>query len=287
MNTTPATTDALFDIPADAPAAPVKAHPKMTAWSSDLVRTLGVIWRVIQKRNPEVPDVVITIASGAGLNSLTLGHFAHSSWQNGVGQVHELMVGAEGLKRGAKDVVQTLLHEAAHGITRTRIQALTAAGVDAKMAEKELNDCSRQGRYHNARFAAVVQGVGLGFPEDGAKPEGYKTLGWSAARMTDETAALYAKEIAKLDEILIAHRRSIWDILAGLGGGDQVGKPQGGEGDGEGDDEGDDAKPAKTYLAAVCRCETPRRIQRIARVVFELADITCDACGSAFVEDVK
>jgi hypothetical protein len=37
------------------------------------------------------------------------------------------------------------------------------------------------------------------------------------------------------------------------------------------------------YIAAVCRCAKPRRI-RVARSVFELADITCGACAQPFAE---
>ena len=55
------------------------------------------------------------------------------------------------------------------------------------------------------------------------------------------------------------------------------------EGD-EGED-GESAKPAKTTLTAICKCALPRRIQKIARVVFEAATITCDACGEHFTED--
>ena len=269
-------TDAAMDAAAD--------HPAMSKWSADLVRTLGNVWRMIQRRNPDVPDVVITIASGTNRKGLTLGHFATNAWQNGKGKVHELMVGAEGLSRGAEDILTTLLHEAAHGVCTGRIEAAEKAG-DTN-ARKAMNDCSRQGRWHNANFRANALEIGLTYPEgtgDNGKPlrpPAYEQLGWSAATLSDESRERYARQIAEIEKILIAYRRSLWTILAGTGD-----TAQGTKGDGEEGESGDAPKAPKTYLAAICGCEKPRRIQKIARVVFEIASIHCGECGEDFRED--
>lgn len=249
--------------------APVQlTDHNMSKWSADLVRVLGNTWRMIQRRNPEVPDVVITIGIGRTRKSLTLGHFAAGSWENGNGRAHELMVGAEGLARGAEDVLCTLLHEAAHGIARSRIESAKKAG--ATTAEKDLQDTSRQGRWHNARFREIAKEIGLGYVTDESgcdcKPDSYKTLGWSAAILTDETAARYAVQIEQLRGSLIAHR---------------VGYVAGGGGDG--DDDGDDAGKVSGTVSLSCDCAKPRKI-RVSRSTAEIAAIICGECTGDFRE---
>lgn len=54
-------------------------------------------------------------------------------------------------------VLGTLLHEAAHGVASTR----------------GIKDTSRQGRYHNRRFAQLATELGIVVAPDGAR-------GWSA-----------------------------------------------------------------------------------------------------------
>jgi len=154
-----------------------------TSITERLVAALTATWRTIQDRHGDVPDVVLTLGSGtlgARRGEVTLGHFAAGRWhatepttvpepeqddqvgddQVGDDQVGdeqaneaeesgpegaaepgmaELFVGGEGLRRGAREVLATLLHEAAHGVATTR-------GV---------KDTSRQGRYHNRRFAEL------------------------------------------------------------------------------------------------------------------------------------
>src|SRR6266511_374819 len=72
---------------------------------------------------------------------LVLGHFAAHCWQVGDDDRHELLVGGEGLRRGARDVLATMLHEAGHGLA----------------AARNLKDTSRQGRYHNAKYKALAE----------------------------------------------------------------------------------------------------------------------------------
>ena len=57
----------------------------------------------------------------------------------------ELFVGGEGLSQGAESVRATLLHEAAHGLSDVR----------------QIQDTSRQGRYHNTRYKALGEELGL------------------------------------------------------------------------------------------------------------------------------
>jgi len=131
----------------------------LTTITTQLVSAFEAAWRAIQQRHPDVPEVVVTFGSGTlGMKAgqTRLGHFAAARWQHGEKQLPELFISGEGLQRGALEVLGTLLHEAAHGLAHVR----------------EIKDTSRQGRYHNAKFKALGEEVGLTLAED-------KTIGWS------------------------------------------------------------------------------------------------------------
>src|ERR1700683_1624756 len=114
--------------------------------SPRLVTALDRTWAAIMARHPDVPAVVIALGSGSGNGlRLTLGHFAVDRWQRADGRLPELFVGGEGLAKGARDVLGTLLHEAAHGVASVR----------------EIQDTSRQGRFHNTRYRALADELGL------------------------------------------------------------------------------------------------------------------------------
>ena len=187
-----------------------------------LVVALSATWRAIQQRHPDVPDVVLTIGSGtigARRGEVNLGHFAASRWfvatpeqddtkqddtaTDPEGQEHEqdeqeaagdaeqrpglaeLFVGGEGLRRGARSVLATLLHEAGHGVATVR----------------GIKDTSREGRYHNKRFRELGEELGLLIEMDGNR-------GWSGTRLPAETAALYPAELAQLADAITAYRRA-------------------------------------------------------------------------------
>src|ERR1039457_2317942 len=105
--------------------------------SPRLITALDRAWSAIRRQHPDVPEAVITFGSGSAggrARTLRLGHFAAGRWQRGDGRLPELFVGGEGLARGPRDVLGTLLHEAAHGVANAR----------------SIQDTSRQGRFHNA-----------------------------------------------------------------------------------------------------------------------------------------
>lgn len=121
-----------------------------------LVAALTVAWRGIRRHHPDVPDVVLTLGSGTlgrQRGAMKLGHFAAGRGSRGETELAELFVGGEGLRRGAVGVLGTLLHEAAHGVAHTR----------------GIKDTSRGGRYHNARFRAVGEELGLTLAMDGTR----------------------------------------------------------------------------------------------------------------------
>jgi hypothetical protein len=203
--------------------------------SPRLITALDRTWAAIQDRHPDVPRVVITLGAGSGAGALKLGHFAPGRWQRGDGRLPELFVGGEGLARGGRNVLGTLLHEGTHGVASVR----------------EIQDTSRQGRFHNARFRALAEELGLTVAKAG-------TLGWSATSVPDATAALYRGELRRLDAALVAFRHA------------ELGNGRGGR--------------ASSNNGLAARCECGRRI-RVSQTVLAAGPITCGICGSDFEAD--
>lgn len=140
-----------------------------------MVAAVEGAWSEIRVRHPEVPAAVLTTGSGAhGARLIKLGHFAASRWTLG-----EVFIGGEGLARGARPVLATLLHEAAHALAHVR----------------EVKDVSRQGRYHNQRFKALGQELGLELAYD-------RALGWSPTTLPASTARRYQTAVGRLERAL-------------------------------------------------------------------------------------
>jgi hypothetical protein len=152
--------------------------------ASLLVAALEHAWSAIRTRHPQVPEAVLVVASGSSGRRLKWGHFAAGRWQQAGNQHPEVLVGGEGLARGAREVLATLLHEAGHGLADAR----------------GIQDTSRGGRYHNRRFAALAGELGL----EVARAE---AIGWSATTLPEATAAAYAPVLAELEERLVLWRR--------------------------------------------------------------------------------
>jgi hypothetical protein len=198
-----------------------------------LTTALDHAWGAIQQHHPDVPAVVITLGAGSRARGpLRLGHFAENRWRRGEESLHELFVGGEGLARGAHDVLGTLLHEAAHGAAATR----------------GIQDTSRQGRFHNARYKALAMELGLDVAKTG-------TIGWSATTVPASTAALYHAELRHLEGALVAYRHP----EAGNGRGDRASSNNG--------------------LAARCACN---RLIRASETVLTAGPITCGLCDTNF-----
>ena len=132
-------------------------HTTTDGAASLLVAALEHTWQTIRTRHPQVPEAVLVVASGAEGKRLNLGHFAPHRWQVNGTDRHEVLVGGEGLQRGPVEVLGTLLHEAAHGLAQAR----------------GIQDTSRQGRYHNRRYATLAGELGL-------EVASVKPIGWSA-----------------------------------------------------------------------------------------------------------
>lgn len=200
--------------------------------TAPLVEAIESVWTAIQTRHEDVPEVVVTLGAGTAKQGMKLGHFAAERWMRGEDRVHELFIGGEGLQRGGAAVLGTLLHEAAHGAAQAR----------------SIQDTSRQGRFHNAKFRAIGEEFGLTLEKD-------PTIGWSVTTVPTTTASSYATEIAKLDGALVAYR--IMEL--GAAGG---------------------RKSNNNGVSASCDCG--RKI-RISRSVFDLGSISCGVCETEFV----
>ena len=210
-----------------------KAQQDVTI-SPRLITAIDRTWAAIQQLHPDVPDVVITLGAGSGGKAgLKLGHFAAGRWQRADMRLPELFIGGEGLAKGAREVLGTLLHEGAHGMASAR----------------DIQDTSRQGRFHNTRYRALAGELGLDVARAGA-------IGWSATTVPDATAALYRAELRRLDAALVAYRHA------------ELGDGRGGR--------------ASSNNGVSARCGCGRRI-RVAESVLDAGPITCGLCGSDFI----
>ena len=229
--------------------------------ASRLVIALEAVWTEIRRRHPDVPAVIVTVGAGsigARPGTLRLGHYAHARWRpatqaGDAPAVAELFIGGEGLAHGPVNVLGTLLHEAAHGIAATRA----------------IKDTSRAGAYHNQRFKALGEELGL-------QIDRHPTIGWSTTTVPAATATAYAAQVEQLRTAIVHVRES--EHQARRAG---PATPPDGTGDDTTTGPGAGARSAPTYL---CGCEPPRRL-RMAPTVYALADVLCGACGQPFTAD--
>ncbi|MFD7161717.1 hypothetical protein ACFV9C_44530 [Kribbella sp. NPDC059898] len=225
--------------------------------ASRMVEALEQVWAGIQRRHPDVPAVVVTLGAGSvGVPAgyLKLGHFAERRWvaTDDPAGMSELFVGGEGLARGAASVLATLLHEAAHGIAHVR----------------RIDDTSRQGRYHNAKYKALGEEVGLTITQT-------PPIGWSGTALAPGTTDEYVDELETLDRALVTYRHSEHEVPADPAGGDgdedetgAAGVPAAGGG-----------RPPKNGYSLTCGCK--RRI-RASAAVAEAGPILCGLCQTEF-----
>jgi hypothetical protein len=204
--------------------------PSPDGTASVLLAALEHAWQTIRQRHPQVPDAVVVVASGSEGKRLNWGHFAPHRWQVNGSDRHEVLVGGEGLHRGPLEVLGTLLHEAAHGLAQAR----------------SMQDTSRQGRYHNRRYATLARELGL-------EVASVKPIGWSATTLPEPTAAGYAGQLEELQAALVLWRRQEHRIGTGT--------------------------RSRNLLAAACACG--RRI-RVAKATLAEAPIVCGACQHPF-----
>jgi hypothetical protein len=208
--------------------------------TAGLLTALEAAWAAIRDRHPEVPAAVLIVGSGSPATAkaaMKWGHFAALRWQHGDTQLPEVLVSGEGLKRTPAEVFVTLLHEATHGLANVR----------------GIQDTSRQGRWHNKKFATLAAELGLTAAKD-------DKLGYSPCTLTDQASADYAPTITTLGAALKAYRHP--EIA-----GQSTGRTNNNNG-------------------VTAECECPRKI-RLSITAFEEGPIVCAQCGAAFLpEDI-
>lgn len=206
---------------------------------SRIVSALEDTYEAIRRHHPELPDVVIITGSGLDARGLRWGHFARDRWVDALraGRRPALFVAGERLATGAELTLQTMLHEAGHGLACVR-------GV---------KDCTRQGRYHNGRFLAISRELGLDYTHGTPDP----TIGYSAVTLTDEACRRYAVPLARLARAITLHLDNPLALL-----GDPTGGTLGGHGGRIGGARRTKGTGGGRTVRAVCACE-PARIIRL------------------------
>ncbi len=204
---------------------------------------LDTAWLAIRDRHPDVPPAVVTLGTSWDRTGRPPGAAADRGHQvtltgarwAGAGEaaLPELVVTAAALEDDEKTLLAALLHTAAHAIGDARGVSTT----------------SRQGRYHNAKYADLAREVGLIVEQN-------PTGGWSQTTLAVDTLAHYATELRELCEL----RGQL---------GDRRDEPRPGR------------RGTGAPVPALCSCSPARRI-RVSLTVFGLGGIRCDICGKTF-----
>lgn len=204
--------------------------PAETPAASRLLAILEDTWTAIRRHHGEIPPVVIIIASGTGTRQARWGHHAPARWHHTGTEHAEVMISGEGLRRTPPEVLGTLLHEAAHALASAR----------------GITDTSRQGRYHNRKYASLAAELGLEAKED-------TQFGWAVTTVPAPTAQRYQTQLAALADAMTLWREA--EHVPGT------------------------KKRDTNLVAAACPCG--RKI-RVAASTLKEAPITCEACGGCF-----
>lgn len=222
------------------------------ATGSRIITALETAWSEIQRRLPEVPDVVMITGASAQKFGDVWGYHAPEQWARAQeeGRAPELFIAGELLARGPRETLQTVMHEAAH--------ALGAA--------RGIRTTSDSGRYHNKRFAALANEIGLTAP---AKP--LKRYGFTDVTLGDAAAAEWADVIAALEGGIIAYRYDPGAVVATAGEDDEAGDAETGTGE----------KRGGQRPAAECGCAPPRRL-RLTRKQLAEGPLICGVCNERF-----
>jgi hypothetical protein len=204
--------------------------------TTPLVAALEHAWATIRQHHPEVPAAVLVVGAGTDGRRARLkyGHYSEARWQHGTMRMPEVLISGEGLARGAAATLGTLLHEAAHGLAAVR----------------GIRDTSRQNRYHNQRFRALANELGIDVAQA-------SVIGWSVTTIRPTTLGRYRDVVDALTAALVAFRTVEPTPVA--------------------------ARTASNNPLP-CRCACPRNI-RVARRVLDLGPILCGVCREPFLAE--
>lgn len=272
-------TEAVAVIPEPAPAPSLEVVPDLAVASvaeiaAGVTAALVAAWNTIRTRHPDVPEAVISMATGGRVSAVELAHFAPRRWRLREGDAvhHEVFVTAESLADGAEKVFGYLVHEATHA-------ANEACGVD---------DCSAS-QYHNKHFRKKAEELGLVQRADvGEKWK--KKYGFAGTELGEKAAKTYADQITALDAAIHATRvPDIYSTRTRGGSGSKGGTADGAD---TGADAGEDGeapsgkkeKEDRNYVKAQCKC-TPAAVIRVSPKTLERRNIMCGDCMESFAPE--
>ncbi len=219
--------------------------------SVDLITALARVWSKIRALHPEVPGVVLLAAPAANGMPNSLGHFAPLRWRGPrtvADSIHEVVVIAEHLDRPPEQILETLIHEAAHAYNHQR-------GV---------HDCSKS-QYHNRKYKETAEALGLEVRQ-------VAHYGFALTSLAPGTAGKYEEEVQYLQRVLIHRRRPDLSPGRGTSSSDE---------DQDTDNNEDGSTSSSRSRKAVCRCEPPFII-RVAKTTLERTVISCETCDQPF-----
>ncbi|MFE3601362.1 hypothetical protein [Streptomyces sp. NPDC059142] len=270
------TTEAVALIPEPAPAPLLGAVPDPPAEVTVAEIAAGVTaalvgaWNTIRANHSDVPEAVISMATGGRVGAVRRAHFAPQRWRLREGDAvhHEVFVTAESLADGAPKVFGYLLHEATH----------------AANEHSGVHDCSAS-QYHNKHFRKKAEELGL-VQRPNVDDKWKKKYGFAGTELGEEAAKSYADQIAALDAAIHATRTPDFFATRTRGGGSKGGTTDGAEGDtGAGEDgeapSGKKEKEDRNYVKATCGC-TPAAVIRVSPKTLERRSIMCGECREDF-----
>jgi len=218
-------------------------------------KALELALATIRKHHPDVRPAILTIYRH---ESTRLGHYERSCWTSNGQQIANSPAGNEPLDEihidsivlddGPVEVLHTILHEAAHSVAVTR----------------KIQDTSRDGRYHNARFAVLAHELGL---VCAAHPRhGIITTG-----LQPGLTMRYAEEISLIREStgLSQRRPESTTTISGAA---------------EEEDEGKEEKTNKNRQLKLT-CQKCGRIIRASQRSIDAGPIACVPCLSVFIPE--
>ncbi|MFF3775614.1 hypothetical protein [Streptomyces sp. NPDC002232] len=274
------TTEAAVDIaviPEPAPTPPLELLPDLPAIAVSeiglaITTALVEAWGAIRARHSDVPEAIITMATGGRESAVKLAHFSRNRWKAVKGDAthHEVFVTAESLLRGAVSTMETLVHEAAHGVNVVR----------------KIDDCSIS-QYHNKAFKAVALELGMVYTKT-VDEKDKKKYGFAFPVLSEEAKEAYADQITALDKAIHATRVPAYAPLGagGRGKGRTATGTTGLDDADEGEDQGEEKPPRpekedRNYVKATCQCPQPAVI-RVSPTALAKRKIMCGDCMQKF-----
>ena len=206
-----------------------------------------------------LPGIVESVESVvmyvAGTPKSRYGHYLDEAWRSGNRRSAEIVLNAGFLDRPAENVMTTLLHEMAH----------------AYASANNIPDTSRDGRYHNRRFAEVAIQLGAHVVKDA--DVGHRTRG-----LTPEGRERYGDLLGELADVLTLVREPVGTVSAALPPNGSTALPASSTG----------YLQRRKYVFPVCGCRDrrgrPEVAGRVAVGKWLPGKLACTICGSPLVD---